>query len=89
MVYTYAVCSHQCTVDPRHPVHVCLHAAISPADISFGETLSTLRYASRAKNIVNKPVVNEVYMLILVYNSIVTIKTDCWTNISFTYVHSL
>ena len=35
-------------------------AAISPAEVSFGETLSTLRYASRAKNIVNKPIVNEV-----------------------------
>ena len=38
-----------------------LHVAISPAEVSFGETLSTLRYASRAKNIVNKPVVNEVH----------------------------
>ena len=37
-----------------------IYAAISPAEVSFGETLSTLRYASRAKNIVNKPVVNEV-----------------------------
>eukprot|EP00911_Craspedida_sp_UC1_P000548 UC1_evm1s420 len=34
-------------------------AAISPADINYGETLSTLYYANRAKNIVNKPVVNE------------------------------
>ena len=33
---------------------------ISPADCCYGETLSTLRYASRAKNIVNRPVVNEV-----------------------------
>jgi len=33
---------------------------VSPAESSYGETLSTLRYASRAKNIVNKPVVNEV-----------------------------
>ncbi len=35
-------------------------AAFSPAEMCYGETLSTLRYASRAKNIVNKPVVNEV-----------------------------
>ncbi len=35
-------------------------SAISPAEICYGESLSTLRYASRAKNIVNKPVVNEV-----------------------------
>ena len=34
-------------------------AAISPADYNFDETLSTLRYASRAKNIQNKPKVNE------------------------------
>lgn len=34
-------------------------AAISPADYNFDETLSTLRYASRAKSIKNKPVVNE------------------------------
>ncbi|RKO89728.1 P-loop containing nucleoside triphosphate hydrolase protein, partial [Blyttiomyces helicus] len=34
-------------------------AAISPADINYEETLSTLRYAERAKRIVNKAVVNE------------------------------
>ncbi|XP_041970011.1 kinesin-like protein Klp98A isoform X2 [Aricia agestis] len=34
-------------------------AAISPADVNYGETLSTLRYANRAKNIINKPTVNE------------------------------
>eukprot|EP00045_Choanoeca_perplexa_P007113 m.62822 g.62822 ORF g.62822 m.62822 type:complete len:801 (-) comp13936_c0_seq1:117-2519(-) len=34
-------------------------AAISPADVNYGETLSTLHYANRAKNIVNKPTVNE------------------------------
>lgn len=34
-------------------------AAISPADINFEETLSTLRYADRAKQIVCKAVVNE------------------------------
>jgi len=33
-------------------------AAISPADFNFDETLTTLRYASRAKNIKNKPRVN-------------------------------
>lgn len=33
--------------------------AISPADINYSETLNTLRYASRAKNILNKPTVNE------------------------------
>ncbi|XP_076464359.1 kinesin-like protein KIF16B isoform X2 [Babylonia areolata] len=34
-------------------------ATISPADINYGETLSTLRYANRAKNIINRPTVNE------------------------------
>ena len=34
-------------------------AAISPADVNFEETLSTLRYADRAKQIKNTPVVNE------------------------------
>ena len=34
-------------------------AALSPADVNYGETLSTLYYANRAKNIVNKAVVNE------------------------------
>jgi len=33
-------------------------AAISPADYNFEETLTTLRYASRAKNIKNKPRIN-------------------------------
>ncbi|XP_055716904.1 kinesin-like protein Klp98A isoform X2 [Phlebotomus papatasi] len=33
-------------------------AAISPADCNYGETLSTLRYANRAKNIINKPTIN-------------------------------
>lgn len=34
-------------------------AAISPADYNLEETLTTLRYASRAKSIKNKPRVNE------------------------------
>jgi len=34
-------------------------AAISPAADNYDETLSTLRYANRAKNIKNKPKVNE------------------------------
>jgi kinesin family protein 1 len=34
-------------------------AAISPADINFDETLSTLRYADSAKRIKNHAVVNE------------------------------
>lgn len=34
-------------------------AAISPADCNYSETLSTLRYANRAKNIINTPTINE------------------------------
>ncbi|KAJ3212054.1 kinesin-like protein Klp8 [Entophlyctis luteolus] len=34
-------------------------ATISPAECAFDETLSTLRYAERAKKIINKAVVNE------------------------------
>ena len=34
-------------------------ANIGPADWNFDETLSTLRYANRAKNIKNKPKINE------------------------------
>ncbi len=34
-------------------------AACSPADYNYEESLSTLRYASRAKAIKNKPRVNE------------------------------
>ncbi|XP_062303966.1 kinesin-like protein KIF16B isoform X4 [Osmerus eperlanus] len=34
-------------------------ATLSPADVNYGETLSTLRYANRAKNIINKPTINE------------------------------
>ncbi|KAF8777709.1 osmotic avoidance abnormal protein 3-like isoform X2 [Argiope bruennichi] len=34
-------------------------ACLSPADNNYDETLSTLRYANRAKNIQNKPTVNE------------------------------
>lgn len=34
-------------------------AAISPANYNYEQTLSTLRYASRAKFIQNKPKINE------------------------------
>lgn len=34
-------------------------ANVGPADWNFDETLSTLRYANRAKNIKNKPKINE------------------------------
>lgn len=34
-------------------------AAVSPANYNYDETLSTLRYASNAKSIKNKPKINE------------------------------
>ena len=37
-----------------------LFSAISPAECNYGETLSTLRYAHRAKSIINSPTINEV-----------------------------
>jgi len=37
----------------------CMLAAMGPGAMSYDETLSTLRYANRAKNIKNKPKINE------------------------------
>ena len=37
----------------------CMIANISPADYNFEETLSTLRYADRAKSIKNQPKINQ------------------------------
>jgi hypothetical protein len=37
----------------------CMVANIGPADWNYDETMSTLRYASRAKSIMNKPKINE------------------------------
>ena len=34
-------------------------AAVSPADVNYEETMSTLRYADRAKQIKTKAVINE------------------------------
>lgn len=34
-------------------------ANVGPADYNYEETMNTLRYASRAKNIQNKPRINE------------------------------
>lgn len=38
-------------------------ACVSPSSRDYIETLSTLRYANRAKNIHNKPKVNEVNII--------------------------
>ena len=37
----------------------CMVANVGPADWNFDETMSTLRYANRAKNIKNAPKLNE------------------------------
>ena len=37
----------------------CMIANISPADYNLAETLSTLRYADRAKRIKNAPIINQ------------------------------
>eukprot|EP00794_Sanderia_malayensis_P020111 gene20111-22082_t len=53
-------------------------ATISPADCNYAETLSTLRYANRAKNIINKPTVNEdanVKLIRDLRNEIETLKS--------------
>jgi len=33
-------------------------ACVSPADSNFDESLNTMKYAARARNIKNKPVIN-------------------------------
>ena len=39
--------------------HTLMIACVSPADINLEETISTLRYADRARKIKNKPIVNQ------------------------------
>lgn len=61
---TIMIASEQTCVQERaraaaRLTRVNLLPAISPADVNYGETLSTLRYANRAKNIINKPTINE------------------------------
>lgn len=37
----------------------CMVANVGPASYNYDETLTTIRYANRAKNIKNKPIINE------------------------------
>jgi len=46
-----------------------MSACISPADINAEETLNTLKYANRARNIQNKPVVSICIIFSLPYLS--------------------
>lgn len=54
-------------------------ACVSPAESNYEETLSTIKYASRARNIKNKPVVNRDANSILIdglRNQITTLQTE-------------
>merc|ERR1712193_442300 len=39
--------------------HTLMIACVSPADTNLDETISTLRYADRARKIKNKPIINQ------------------------------
>lgn len=54
---SFAVCAHQDSLGGNS--RTAMVATVSPAADNYDETLSTLRYADRAKNIVNHAVVNE------------------------------
>lgn len=47
------------SLSPGGNTKTLMIACVSPVDYNYEETLSTLRYASRAKNIQNKPRINE------------------------------
>lgn len=51
-------------------------ATVSPADIHYNKTISTLRYANHTKNIMNKPSVNEVYILDIVVSVVCLLAVD-------------
>lgn len=55
-------------------------ACCSPSDSNYDETLSTIKYASRARNIKNKPVVNRDPNAILIEslrNQVAALQTEC------------
>lgn len=54
---SFPVCAHQDSLGGNS--RTAMVATVSPAADNYDETLSTLRYADRAKNIVNHAVVNE------------------------------
>lgn len=41
----------------------CLAACVSPADVNAEESINTLKYANRARNIQNKPTVSICFLL--------------------------
>lgn len=50
---------HNPHATPLHPSQTIMIACVSPSDRDFMETLNTLKYANRARNIKNKLVVNQ------------------------------
>jgi hypothetical protein len=60
-------------------------ANCGPADYNYDETLSTLRYANRAKNIKNKPKINEdpkvPLLLISIRDRLSSIHIEMWLRI--------
>ena len=67
----------------------CIIATISPAKVNLDESFSTLDYANRAKNIRNKPAVNQLLTkkaLIKDYeDEIARLKSNLQVNSSFDY----
>lgn len=55
---------------------MCANAG--PADYNYDETLSTLRYANRAKNIKNKPKINEDPKVLRKIMYCMVVCTDCF-----------
>lgn len=45
-----------CSTDFRF-LNICFAACVSPADVNAEESINTLKYANRARNIRNKPIV--------------------------------
>jgi hypothetical protein len=46
---------------------ILVSACISPADINAEESLNTLKYANRARNIQNRPVVSLLDYFVMTY----------------------
>lgn len=56
---SHSPCGPHCQDSLGGNTKTCMIATCGPADYNYDETLSTLRYANRAKNIKNKPKINE------------------------------
>jgi kinesin family protein 4/21/27 len=49
---------------------------VSPAAINYNESLNALRYANRARNIKNKPIINRDPTLVMIDQMRVTLKVN-------------